>query len=855
MLSTIGTVDLPRLLLDLLEILVAAKLFAELAERLRVPAVLGEIVAGIIIGPSVLGLVELGGDRGVSVGLLAELGVLLLLLTVGMEMDLGELRRVGGPALSVAVIGVALPFVAGIGVGLAFGLSTNTSIFFGAALTATSVGITARVFGDLRALASTEARIVLGAAVADDVLGLVVLTVVTKLVTGGEVGVGLVAETVGLAVLFLAATALVGSLAVPRLFDGLARRATSQATVAVAAMALMLGFALLADVANLAFIIGAFMAGLALGQTRQHERIATDLGAVGNLLIPVFFVSIGINADLSAMTDPGVLGLAAALTAVAVVGKVLAGWGVFGRPADRLLIGLGMIPRGEVGLIFAAIGLSTGVLDDEQYGALLIVILVTTLITPPLLRVRLGRSQPAAGEVVDDDEGVVARALEVAASSAHTAPSDEQLDWFAERRDRVLHWTSTDTPGLLAVLRTREPRAMRLLEATGVLDRALPEVAAAMARRRNDLTDLDPVGGLRFPTVERVLSSASVDVPASDSAVLAAFVADVADDDVSARSLAARLTPDGDHLVHLLADARLLRRRGLDPASYDETEVLQFATHMATSEHVDTARRLAHALADADATRDAGIDALGEQIAAAIDGSVLAGGETTSIVAGRREAAERMSDEPNVIDRIRHTPAAHVLAHDTETLVRHARLVEPLPRPGVVRVAVSPLPEPDLWRIDIACRDTSGLLARLADGLLEHALDIEAADIGSWPDGGVVDSFVVRSGARPSAAELATTFEQRWGGRVRAAPLPGLRLSVDNHSLPWHTLCTVEGPDRFGVFRAIAHAFAAAGVVVHHARLLTADETVTVRLQATDRFQRKLDDRAVAAVRAALTPR
>ena len=203
MLAAIETVDLARLLLDLLIVIAAAKLAAEGAERIGVPAVLGEIVAGIVVGPSVLGLVQLGGERGVSLGVMAEIGVLLLLVQVGMEMDLAELGRVGRASMLVAIIGVAVPFVAGAGAGVALGWDTDTAIFLGAALTATSVGITARVFGDLRALATTEARIVLGAAVADDVLGLIILTVVVKVVTGDSVTVGLVASTVLIALGFL----------------------------------------------------------------------------------------------------------------------------------------------------------------------------------------------------------------------------------------------------------------------------------------------------------------------------------------------------------------------------------------------------------------------------------------------------------------------------------------------------------------------------------------------------------------------------------------------------------------------------------------------------------------------------
>jgi len=204
--------DIGRILLELALILGAAKLIAELAERVGVPAVLGEILAGILIGPSVLGLVEPSD----SLFLLAELGAILLLMQVGMEIDIGELRSVGRSALTVAIIGVSLPLILGSATGLALGESGNTALFIGATLTATSVGITARVFGDLRALSTKEARVVLGAAVADDVLGLIILTLVTRGVEERTIGVVTIATTSLTAFSFLAIAAAVGVTAVPR---------------------------------------------------------------------------------------------------------------------------------------------------------------------------------------------------------------------------------------------------------------------------------------------------------------------------------------------------------------------------------------------------------------------------------------------------------------------------------------------------------------------------------------------------------------------------------------------------------------------------------------------------------------
>ena len=315
-------------LADLALILVAAKLAAEVCERVRVPAVVGEIVVGVLIGPSLLGWVAADSEPLIA---LAELGVLLLLVQVGMEMDLAELGALGRASMLVAVGGVAVPFVLGGAVGLGFGESGDTALFVGAALTATSVGITARVFGDLRALATTEARIVLGAAVADDVLGLVILTIVVKVVTEGSVSLGLVAETVGAAVGFLVVATLVGVLIVPWCFEQLRRITRSAATVVVLGFALMLGFAWAATLAKLAPIIGAFVAGLAIGRSPEHARIERDFAPTANLLIPVFFVQIGLNADVEAMARPAVLGLAGALLVVAIIGKLVSAVGAVGR--------------------------------------------------------------------------------------------------------------------------------------------------------------------------------------------------------------------------------------------------------------------------------------------------------------------------------------------------------------------------------------------------------------------------------------------------------------------------------------------------------------------------------------------
>jgi Kef-type K+ transport system membrane component KefB len=886
MLAESGTIDLARLLLDLLIVLAAAKIAAEVAERCRVPAVLGEIVAGIVIGPSGFGLIKLGGDRGVSMAVLAEIGVLLLLLSVGMEMDLGELGKVGGTSMAVATIGVVVPFAAGTIVGLAFGESTNTAIFFGAALTATSVGITARVFGDLRALASLEARIVLGAAVADDVLGLIILTVVVKVVTGGSVGPGTVLSTVGLAVAFLAGTGALGVLLVPRIFGTIHKRATSAATLVVAAFALMLAFAALADLAKLAFIIGAFMAGLALGRTQQHERIASDLGAVANVFIPVFFLSIGINADLAAMAKPAVLGLAAAMTVVAILGKLAAAVGSFGRRTDRLLIGIGMIPRGEVGLIFASIGLANGVLNGDQYGALLIVILVTTVITPPLLRLRLASGpvvsssvqgehddEPAEGWVRASDgevrlqaspppSAVLSIALGTAALADQGRPSDELLDWFGATRREPVEWDTAHTPALVDLLHSDEPRAWRFLDVTGVLERALPEIATAMVRRRADMSDLDPLGSLRFPVVDRLHQLSNDDSrpgaetfgEPTDDLALAALVADVCLDGDEMTSLASRLTRtvDADRIMAIVNDAQLLRARSHDHGGFDEHEVLQLATHLASRAHAQDAYVLAIAMGELSATNRHRLDHQYEQVLNVLEHPEVSGGEATNLAASRRVAAERLLDEDAAIERLRFAPITYLLAHDPEELARQARLVEPLPRAGAVRVAVSPEPEPDHWKVDVACRDTDGLLARLADVLTMYRLNIVAADIATWPDEAVLCSFIVRAPARPAARALGEAFESRLLAGLKPTARPFLELSFDNDALPWLTVCTVRGPDEPGVLQSVSTAFASAGAVIHSARIGSNYGSVNDRFAVSDRFNRKLDEATIARVRTVL---
>lgn len=579
--ATTGSYDLALVLGNLVLIVVAARLGAEVAERLRIPAVLGEIIAGAVIGPSALGWVDPLRFTSIAdmILLLGEIGVILLLMQVGLEMDLGELGKVGRTAITVGVIGVVVPIGVGVAVAGAFGESGKIALFLGAALTATSVGITARVLGDLRALSTTEARVVLGAAVADDVLGLVILTVVVKVVTEGAIGPGVVLETVGLALGFLLVTGALAIFVIPKFLDRLHALSRSSNTVVVAAFALTVALSLLAGEAKLAFIIGAFVAGLGISRSSQHERIAEGLHPLGHVFVPIFFASIGINADIAAMLKPHVLVFAGCLSVVAIAGKLVSALGVPRTRADRLLIGIGMVPRGEVGLIFASIGLTRGILDEDLYGTLLLVVLLTTVITPPLLTMRI-RSiststaasdqapalEPSGGWFKVDNGHltvdpaapnslVIPLSLRAAALATVAPLSNDLLEWFAARRTVAVQWRSADTDALLGVLRDGGIESRRILGALGTLERALPEVASTLDRRRADPDLFDAAHALHLPVVDRVqaLRASPGSDPAFDAVfesidhpelvTLTAFVHDITENDTTATSLAKRLRP------------------------------------------------------------------------------------------------------------------------------------------------------------------------------------------------------------------------------------------------------------------------------------------------------------------------
>jgi Kef-type K+ transport system membrane component KefB len=371
-------------LLALIAIFAAAKLFGELAERLRQPAVLGELIGGIVIGVSALRLVD---PHDATIHLLSQLGVIILLFLIGLETDLTRLLSVGGTATTVAVIGVALPFVGGAFAGYFLGYRMMVAVFLGASLTATSVGITARVLSDLGHLQDEEAQIILGAAVVDDVIGLVLLTLLDSVTSGVPLTALAVIRVIVIAFGFVFVAILVGSYLAPFLIRAIERLDIARGLFFASIMFAFL-LAYLAQSVGSALIIGSFAAGLVLARTNRAEQIEREVYDIGQFFVPIFFVTVGAAVDLRSVNWT----LGVILAAIGIVGKVAAGFAVWRRGVKRTIVGVGMIPRGEVGLIFAQIGLTSRLLNAGLYSAVALMVILTTLITPPLLRALLERS-------------------------------------------------------------------------------------------------------------------------------------------------------------------------------------------------------------------------------------------------------------------------------------------------------------------------------------------------------------------------------------------------------------------------------------------------------------------------------
>ncbi len=395
--------ELPQILALLALILAAAKASGWLAQCIGQPAVLGELVAGVILGTSVSGIVD-ASDHFLHI--LAEIGVVILLFEIGIETDLVQLFKVGGTSTTTAMVGVFAPFALGYLVCTALGMDSMVCIVAATSLTATSVGITARVLSDLNRLKEPESQVIIGAAVLDDIIGLIILAVVSNLTEGKSVSPAQVAGIAAIAFGFLAAVLVVGKLIVPRMVEALSR---SNLPGTPTMIAVMLAFALawLASVMGSAMIIGAFAAGLLVRGLQQTHEIERGVASLGHFFVPFFFVSVGAAVDLGTLNpivveNMATLQIGGLLIVAAIVGKMVAGFAPFWFQGNKMVIGVGMIPRGEVGLIFAQMGLSSGIFDARMFSAVTLMVMVTTFIVPPWLKVLFPKRQKAAANSAPD---------------------------------------------------------------------------------------------------------------------------------------------------------------------------------------------------------------------------------------------------------------------------------------------------------------------------------------------------------------------------------------------------------------------------------------------------------------------
>jgi Kef-type K+ transport system membrane component KefB len=396
--------EIVGLLYDLFVIFLAAKVAAEVFERLQQPPVIGELLAGALIGPHALGFIGkpdpglialFGGDVAAAeeavkaiYHLVAELGVIVLLFFVGLETRVADILRVGGRAALVAVLGVIAPFVLGFGLlGPLLGHPQIEAVFVGAAMVATSVGITARVLRDLGVIASVESRIILGAAVIDDILAMIILAIVAGLATTGSVSVLHVGAIAVQAVLFTVFVVLIGSGVVRRFGLRLNALRMDNAPFAVALLT-MLGLAALSASIGLAAIIGAFLAGMVFAEANERFELEQQALPIYQFLVPFFFVITGSQVNWRLFLDGGILGLALAITGLALLTKLVGcGAAMLGyRWRSVAIVGVGMAPRGEVGLIVASLGLALGAIPSEVFGVVVIMSILTTLVVPPVLR-------------------------------------------------------------------------------------------------------------------------------------------------------------------------------------------------------------------------------------------------------------------------------------------------------------------------------------------------------------------------------------------------------------------------------------------------------------------------------------
>jgi Kef-type K+ transport system membrane component KefB len=392
-----GAVETTGIFLALFVLLLAAKIGEEVFRRLGQPGIVGELIGGFVVGPYALGLVGAASlEPGGAVAVFAELGAVILLFHVGLEVRTDDLLSVGRPAIATALIGMLLPVLAGVGVGLALDVGVATSAFFGLALAATSIGITSRALSEMGVLDRRFARIILGAAIVDDILALILIGVVTGVVQGD-----LSASTVLVALSGVGLVAL--GFVVARRARGLRKSAFTWPLFAdtplVVAFLFMLALAIVSSVAGLAAIIGAFVAGLIVAETEAQHDVETETRTLVTIFVPFFFAYTGARVDIGAFLDPEVIAISLALGVLGILTKAIGGivgaWSS-GRWTS-VAVGFGMVPRGEVGIVVAGLGVSLGILSAEGFNEVLAAVVITTIAAPFLLRFAVPRALREAG--------------------------------------------------------------------------------------------------------------------------------------------------------------------------------------------------------------------------------------------------------------------------------------------------------------------------------------------------------------------------------------------------------------------------------------------------------------------------
>ena len=866
-----------RLLVELLAVLAAARLAAEAAQRLGAPTVVGEIVAGLVVGPSVLGL----ATPNEVIEVLAELGAILLLVEVGMELDLSGLRAVGGRALAVALIGVALPFAGGYAAARGLGFDPTPALFAATALTATSVGITARVLSEAQMLSSVEGRTILGAAVADDLLGLMILSVVTGSVGAASASAPGAGQVIMLALGALAGMTLLGLALVPRLLDAARLKARVAGSFLGAVFGFVLVYAIVAGAARLAPILGGFVAGLCLARTSHRVDIARELRPLSHILVPVFFLTIGLQVDVARLLDRRTAVLAAALLLVAVLGKLASGLGVLGA-GDGLLVGLGMLPRGEVGLIVTGIGARAGIVEGSMFGALVLTVIGTTLLAPSLLRLRVrgaARAAPALPARTDGDllrttadvvdlvaapgkgnalKVVLEAAIEV---SRGRRPGAGLVDWMRGLSSMPLRWDPPTVSALFELLRSADPRAWTFLGGSGVLQRSVPELAELLEYTSPSIADPDPTRSFRWtllqelnslrrdPARAHLFSQLEDDRPL----LLAAAVLEFTDPErgvLLARRLAKRLELGAKHeqdAAALVLDHGLLAGAARRADALDEERILELAVHLVSAQRARALYLLTLAAERFPDWHLRRLDELARLVIQALEQQQgLTGREAANLVNRHlARAAALIADQPSAAALLEHVPRRCVLVTPPTVLAAQASCLARLD--GRARFEVSS--DDDGERLLVfAGRDQPGLLARTTAVLGMAGVEITRAWCTTWPRAMAVQAFKVMPPGPPSTRTLVASLKAIATTVLTSPPLPEADVSFDLTASPSYGLCRVDMEARPDALHLLAVAIASARVSIAWAHVDPAGPRTTLSFGLTGRHGDKLSAALAEAV-------